>query len=87
MAFDVVSKAKVLFLNMFTNQALKLELLNFFLDNCNTPRDRPREYNTKAVSHAKIIQYFFNTRPIAFSRRDDTPATEISFYYYCCYFV
>eukprot|EP00026_Physarum_polycephalum_P009789 Phypoly_transcript_09925.p1 GENE.Phypoly_transcript_09925~~Phypoly_transcript_09925.p1 ORF type:complete len:424 (+),score=77.79 Phypoly_transcript_09925:48-1319(+) len=71
---------KVNFLRLFANPALKLELLNFFLDNCNTPKDRNKEYNTKAVSHAKIILYFFNTNPVATQRKDDTPDTELFAY-------
>ena len=70
---------KINFLRMFSNPSLKLDLLNFFLDNCNTPKDRNKEYNTKVVSHNKIIQYFFNTNPTTSTRRDDpAPNIEVS---------
>lgn len=71
-------KNKLRFLDSFSHSPLKLELLNFFLDNFNTPKDRTKEYNTKPICHAKIIQYIFNTRPISFVK-EDIPISEVSF--------
>lgn len=64
--------AKIVFLQSFNNHNLKLELLNFFLDNYDTPKDRTKSFNTKLVSHAKIIQHVFNTRPIVYKDEDVT---------------